>query len=162
MNINHSKKPKIALLFWLLTLAWLVVCLFLSSQNGTETGRLSMGLSQAIIRVLKLPPDLLSDINRHLRTVAHVIVFFVLALLGGCASGVSFKNFRTAPLWPLVPCAAIAVLDEVRKAYIPGRHCSYPEAMLNVAGCAMGCAVSFLILMIYHQRTAHKNDTNKE
>ena len=159
---RRTNKNKVALLFWVLTFAWLLVCIFLSSQNGTETGNLSLGLSEVIIRVLNLDPDKLNDFNSSLRTAAHVIVFFVLSFLGGCASGSSFPKRRLAVLWPFVPCAIVAVLDEVRKAHIPGRHCSYPEALLNVAGCAMGCAASLLIFLICSDRSAHKNDMNKE
>lgn len=159
---RRSNKNKVALLFWVLTFAWLLVCIFLSSQNGTETGNLSLGLSEVMIRVLNLESDKLNELNSNLRTAAHVIVFFILSFLGGFASGSSFLKRKFAALWPFVPCAIVAVLDEVRKAYIPGRHCSYPEAMLNVAGCAMGCAASLLILIIYSDRAAHKNDINKE
>ena len=159
---RRFNKNKVALLFWALTFAWLLVCIFLSSQNGTETGNLSLGLSKVIIRVLNLDPDKLNDLNSSLRTTAHVIVFFVLSFLGGCASGNSFPKKKIAVLWPFVPCAIVAVLDEVRKAHIPGRHCSYPEAMLNVAGCAMGCAASLLIFLICSDSAAHKNDMNKE
>ena len=38
----------------------------------------------------------------------------------------------------LVLCALIAAADEAHKALIPGRHCSWDEAGLNVLGAFLG------------------------
>ena len=158
-----SLKEKIIPAFlWVLTFAWLGLCYQLSSQNGTETGLVSLGVSQFIIQLLDLPQNTLHVLNANLRTAAHIIVFFVLTLLGGLASGTSTGKHRSAPLWPFVPCALFAVLDEVRKASIPGRHCSYPEAMLNVVGCALGCGAAYLICVAYRRIFADNHNTREK
>lgn len=154
-NRKKSERPW-SILLWGLTFLWLGICFILSSQNGTQTGQLSMGLSQFIIRLLELSQDSLYLLNSHLRTSAHVVVFWVLTLLGGCASGASSTQHRSAPLWPFFPGTLFAVLDEVRKANIPGRHCSFSEAGLNVIGCVLGCCTAYLICRVHRRRAFHK------
>ncbi len=154
-NRQKNERPW-NILLWMLTLLWFGICFVLSSQDGVQTGQLSMGLSRFVIRLLGLSQDSLYLLNSHLRTSAHVVVFWVLALLGGCACGASFTQNRSAPLWPFFPSALFAVLDEVRKANIPGRHCSFTEAGLNVIGCALGCCTAYLICRAHRRRALHK------
>ena len=98
MKNRQANKKCLALLLWALTFIWLGICVLLSSQNGTETGNLSIKISRFIIRFSGLSPDFLYPLNAHLRTAAHVMVFFVLALLGGCASRVPLTQHSFAPL----------------------------------------------------------------
>ncbi|MGI6498351.1 MAG: VanZ family protein [Oscillospiraceae bacterium] len=157
---SASKRRFLAGAFWALSFAWFVFCVFLSSQNGKETGSLSRGIAQAVIRFLGLSQSFLHPLNSYLRTGAHVAVFFVLTLLSGCASGASFPGRRSAPLWPFFPCVLFAVFDEVRKAGIPGRHCSFAEAGLNALGCVLGCTAAYLMFRRYNRRVsdrAHRN-----
>lgn len=70
-----------------------------------------------------------------LRRAAHVFLFAVLALLaalGFCWWGVGF-------------CAVWSVADEATKPFIPGRHCSAMDMLLNLAGVAAGLGVWALV-----------------
>lgn len=161
MKNRQANKKCLALLLWALTFIWLGICVLLSSQNGTETGNLSIKISRFIIRFSGLSPDFLYPLNAHLRTAAHVMVFFVLALLGGCASRVPLTQHSFAPLWFFFLCVLFSIFDEIRKAGIPGRHCSFAEAGLNVVGCVLGCGAAYLIFYIYNHRGSHKNLKSK-
>lgn len=156
MKSEQKSKRFWGLLLWTLTTIWFGVCFLLSSQNGTETGQLSLKASQFIIRLLGLSSNLLYPLNANLRMATHVIVFSVLSLLSGCASGVSLIRFRSAPLWTFPPCIVFAFYDEIRKANIPGRHCSFKEAGLNVVGCVLGCSVAYLIFRALNRSVSHK------
>ena len=58
-------------------------------------------------------------------------------------------------------CVLFSIFDEIRKAGIPGRHCSFAEAGLNVVGCVLGCGAAYLIFYIYNHRGSHKNLKSK-
>lgn len=164
MKSKQKNKRFWGLLLWALAAVWFGVCFLLSSQNGTETGQLSLKASQFIIRLLGLSSELLYPLNTYLRTAAHVIVFFVLSLLSGCASGVSFMRFRSAPMWTCPSCVIFAFYDEIRKANIPGRHCSPKEAGLNVVGCLLGCCAAYLIFSSLNRslpRKYHGTETRR-
>lgn len=149
-NIRHS--PPLALVLWILVLAWFALCFRLSSQTGEETGELSTALARTISERLELPEDSIPVLNRGLRTFAHFACFFVLAYLtcGACAA--TFPSYDRSFLWPLFPCILFGFLDEARKASIPGRHCSIPEAFLNALGCVLGCMALGAFLRVLCRR----------
>lgn len=73
-----------------------------------------------------------------LRRAAHVILFAALAVIAGLGFGT----------WGIVGVAAWAILDEVTKIPIPGRHfCLWPDVILNIIGCLLGTAIWLIIKM---------------
>lgn len=146
--MSKSKRIKVILIpfLWILVIAWIIVCFKLSSQYGVESGNFSLKISRNLICFFKLDDTLLYSLNKLLRTFAHIAVFAILTFIAGCACGVSAPTQKNSYLWPLLPCALLSIFDEIRKAYIPGRHCSFFEAALNVLGCIIGTLmVCFLI-----------------
>jgi VanZ family protein len=139
----------IRILLWALALAWLAVVLFLSSQNGEETAGLSLSIARFFGRLLGLTEGGISVFHLALRTAAHIAVYFLLGVLACGAAAATFPQKGHTAAWActLAVCAVIAVVDEIRKAAIPGRHCSFEEAGLNVLGCVLG---ALLILLIRH------------
>ena len=94
--------------------AWAAFSFFLSHQNGEATGRESRELAEKFR---------FTQINRMLRTSAHIILYFILGLLWIWCFGIN-----TLILIPV----SLAWLDESTKPLIPGRHYSLAEACLNI------------------------------
>ncbi len=148
-------KP-LPILMWLLTGAWLSVCLVLSSQTGVETTALSQRIAHFLARLLRRSDAAVRGLHGGLRTFAHFACFFVLCDLMSGALSATFPIRKCAYLWSLLPCVAFAFLDEMRKASIPGRHCSIPEACLNAVGCLLGCAAFRIVLGLLRRRDAER------
>ena len=151
-NAACTKRPA-CICLWALAFTWLLICVALSSQNGEASGKLSVSIARFLTKLLYLPDAKISDLNKGLRLAAHIFSFFVLCGLFSIASSITFYERATAFLWPVPFCALFAFLDEIRKAAIPGRHCSITEAWLNALGCVLGCAISAIILRILHRGT---------
>ena len=148
MKIFHTGNSKHLLLIcalWILAVAWLFVCITLSSQTGMETGKLSGSMASFFAEMFHLPRPQVPELNRNLRTIAHFICFFILSLLFGGACSATFQKSASAFSWPLLPCIAFAFIDEFRKADISGRHCSISEAWLNAAGSVLGTILLSLV-----------------
>jgi len=54
-------------------------------------------------------------------------------------------------------CGAIAVLDEVKKLLIVGRHLSWPEAGLNVLGVCAGVAIAAGLCRLVRRKRARRS-----
>lgn len=155
MKLFHTENSRHLLLIcalWTLDIAWFAVCITLSSQTGEETGKLSKSIASFFAEAIRLPQSQVPELNRKLRLIAHVFCFFILCALTGCACSATFPKSASAFSWPVLPCAVFAFIDEFRKAAIPGRHCSIPEAWLNVAGCVLGTIMLGLVLWMMHRR----------
>lgn len=156
---QNPKKLKHILLvstLWILAMVWWAICIGLSSQNGEDSGELSRSFASTVTEIFNLPNTSIMSVNRCLRTLAHVVCFFVLSGLIGCACAVTFPAHTLAFMWPLIPCILFAFWDEFRKAEILGRHCSIAEAWLNVLGCVLGCVVLGIFLWILRRKTAKR------
>lgn len=137
---------------WIMAFVWFMVCVGLSSQTGKETGELSKSIASFIAETIRLPSTSVPGLNKGLRLAAHFFCFFVLSILAGGACAVTFPSAASAFSWPFVPCVVFAFADEIRKVNIPGRHCSFPEAWLNVAGCTLGVIILGIILWLLRWR----------
>lgn len=148
----HARQPARTCILWMLAFVWLAVCVAVSSQTGEASGRLSMSIARFLAKLLHLSETEIPGLNKKLRLGAHFVSFFVLCGLFSMASSTTFHKHATAFLWPLPFCVLFAFLDEIRKAGIPGRHCSIDEAWLNTLGCVLGCAISGVILLALRRR----------
>jgi VanZ family protein len=115
----------------------------MSSQNGTQTAQTSLPLSRFVIWLLGLPGTALKPVDRHLRTLAHFAGFFVLGGAAYVSARVTWPGRRRRVAWIIALCGAAAVLDEVKKIFITGRHLSWPEAGLNLLGLLCGVMLAY-------------------
>lgn len=104
---------------------FIVECV-LSHTPGDRSGRQSETLAK------------LSGVDEVLlRRSAHVFLFLVLGALAG--AGFGWIGIGSAAVW--------AVVDELTKPLIPGRHFSWIDVGLNLAGVAVGVG---LWLVVYN------------
>lgn len=142
---------------WLISIIWLGVCLFLSWQKGDDTAGLSGTIATAVKRVINvfgIEIDL-NILHQWLRQAAHVLVFFVAGILFYCSFWHSMMESSRRGLYSLLVtillCSLFAVIAEVGKLWIPGRHLQWSETLLNVIGIVCGAGITGLIhLARYH------------
>lgn len=144
MIISLRSKRYISIaIWWSLTLGWLALCLFLSWQTGEDTGRLSLAVTHFLMKILHLVGITPEETAFHmlLRKCAHVGVFFIAGLLF-CGATESLWKLRPVRGWVHLLCGAavtlLALLADVPKIWIPGRHLQWSESCLNAAGALAG------------------------
>lgn len=153
------RRKLLTIILWLIALGWAAFCLFLSWQPGEDTGAFSMRIAQFLLGVLSrfgMEPDPMA-FHMGLRLSAHFAVFFVSGLLFAAALGVSLPRDGRwnglAFLAAALICSVTAVLAEVAKLKIPGRHLQWDEAMLNVAGVVCG---TLIVWGVFALSAAHR------
>jgi len=110
----------------------------MSSQIGPATAKTSMRLTTLIIRLLDISTTKKVLIDHLLRTLAHFIGFFILGVLSNSTARITFPNQKQKLILIFGICSLIALLDEIKKIYIVGRHLSWAEAGLNLLGVLCG------------------------
>lgn len=116
-------------LFLFLTFVWFIFMTWLSHQNGEHTRETSLGLAE---KLAFLNVDI-QELNRQLRCMAHVTVFFVLTVLLSLT-----LYYGQKPIGILLFAAFWAWADERTKPWIEGRHFSWFDVSLNLLGVAIG------------------------
>jgi VanZ family protein len=126
-----------------LLFAWLALTIFLSEQSGSESARLSNGLTKFIIDLFGLNVSV-ARISGVIREMAHFAIHFVLAILAYRAFMTIAKE-KLSVLISLFFCGAIAVFDEITQAHIGGRAYELFDLTLNLLGVTLGLLIGFLV-----------------
>lgn len=143
--MDKRNKTRI-ILSWLAILVWGIIAFSLSRQDGASTKSLSVGLTMQILRLyyrFGFSANL-ELIHSFLRKLAHVVIYLGF---GGLLYHAFACTWRKRPGWMLgissLLCMAIASVDEMQKALIPGRHCDPEEILLNCIAALAGNLIAY-------------------
>lgn len=139
----------LSIFLWMFSLGWLTLLVCMSSQDGPTTLSTSMVLARFAMRLFGIAAAKLSQVNQMLRTLAHFIGFLILGGAVYLSVRVTWPCQRHLTVAAVVLCSVVAVLDELKKVFINGRHLSWAEAGLNVLGVICGVALSLGIRRLW-------------
>lgn len=157
LQSNKKSGNKITgMLAWLFTAAWMLVIFMLSAQPGTQSGSLSMGITQVVLRVIgfvfpldpetSANPDWLYNLDGVIRECAHGAAYFILALFAAKAlKTCRLKGRLKLVLLTLAFCAVYAVSDEIHQLFVPGRACELFDFEVDMLGAVCSLAISQLV-----------------
>lgn len=124
---------------WIVAFFWCLLCVFLSSQKLSDTTQLSTVLTHFILKVFHLPgQSYYTPVFDGFRLAAHVIIFSVLSILICITFLMSFGSRRNAYRCTFGIGIFFSIMSELGKNFIPGRHCSISDMILNLLGCILG------------------------
>ena len=142
-------------IYFLPAVLWLGIIFFLSGQTGEQTASLSLSIARWLARFF--PGASEAGLHMWLRKLAHIGVYFVEGALLFPALRRTLRSAGKGFAATLVLCALIAAADEAHKALIPGRHCSWDEAGLNVLGAFLGAGAVLIAGALRARRKKQRN-----
>lgn len=126
-------------LLLLITIAWFIFMTVLSHQPGSQTVELSSKVVNEIAAVAVKKPT--GRLHVFTRESAHLVCFFILSVL----------SYFTCNEWRVPFRYVFALLifwcycDEWTKQFVPGRHYSSFDVVLNLIGASAGALLPHLI-----------------
>ena len=126
---------------WSIPICWFILIIFLSTQSGEDSGKLSLWIAEHLIG--DVPPE---SVHIFIRNAAHFGTHFVLAALTYIAAKPDLKK---PPLFCLVACSIVAICDETIQCLIPGRYLELTDISLNL----LGIIAAILSCVIVDKRT---------
>ncbi len=159
------KKEWLPRLIWTAcTAAWFIFMLYLSHENPTDSGKVSVSVADKVVGGTvdtsgmhwQEREALYGGVRNFIRGTAHVFVFSVLAVL----------VYFTVRAWKLNPLLGVgfllvwAVSDELLKLLTAGRHCDAEDILKNVVGAAIGVLVAQLTVYSINKKRS-KNGKNQ-
>lgn len=137
---------KYILTFILLT--WIALLLHLSFENGTATAKTSYDFTKAVLHFFfgdDVSWQMIVLWDGRFRLAAHFVIFFLYEILGIAVLKTYDLPYSLA--WVLGGLSGIffAVITEVGKLQIAGRHCDLQEMGLNIAGVFLGMMVMLAV-----------------
>jgi len=136
---------------WAAAAAWLAMLAFLTLQGGDDTSALSLSIARWLAAILKQISHYevsTFTLNMALRKSAHIFVFFVLGILMANAIRTTFiaVKLRLIGAAAGAVCAIIALSCEFSKTFIPGRHCQWDEAALDIVAALVGVLIFMALI----------------
>ncbi|MBQ3293862.1 VanZ family protein [Candidatus Saccharibacteria bacterium] len=138
--------------WWSLFAIWLVLTVYLSSQNGSGSSDVSSWLADKLWRASNVVTKALLDRGMsfatfHLlvRKLAHFTVHLFLAFFAVRASAWSFSQRREGLRFAWILSICLAVFDEAIQLLAPGRVSALLDGGINLAGVTLGALISSLL-----------------
>ncbi len=144
--VTNLKKQKQPIVFFLIVLATAAALFFFSSQDRTETNRLSGSIARQILTFLGVEPSGATWQTVHwvIRKSAH---FFLFSLLGSGIMGIVCFYRKKQPFLLAVPIGVLlAAADELHQLFASGRFANVRDVVLDGAGVLFGCALTYAFL----------------
>lgn len=169
MNQYLKKTSKETAYKWamtIFTIIWFVFMLFLSHENGDESGKITGNIAekigQATIETENMPwyekEAAFNNINLTIRSLAHVVVFCVFSIL----VVLTVRAWKKRQLYAIFFLAFWSVGDEFLKYFTDGRHCDFVDILKNLIGVLIGNGIIFILIFIKNKikRRGISNGTN--
>lgn len=137
----NKRRTVCSVIFWILSVAVMIIIFLFSSDNGDESKELSENFLELII-------EYLGNIVSHnvLRKIAH---FTEYAALGFCLCGAIHFTFNKRKIYiPLIPCILYAASDEIHQYFVPERACRIFDVFVDSCGSLVGILVFTAVIII--------------
>jgi VanZ family protein len=143
-------------LWWILTATWAVTIFNLSRasfSSASSSKFFSMALEWLSISILPQNLNLLNTLLRksaHLTEYAGLAVFLYNSLKR--AEGPAWSG-KTA-FWALLASGGYSLTDEFHQFFVPGRHASLLDCLIDTTGAFLGLFVLFNLFLVFRLKQA--------
>ena len=133
-------------MMWCLLLFWIWLCFYLSLQKLSGTTKLSSTITKTLLQLFHLSGQTYyMPLFDGFRLAAHVLVFTVLSMLIYGALFLTKKNRKKIFALSFAIGILASVASEWAKLFVPGRHCSISDMILNFLGCILGLGLIYIV-----------------
>lgn len=141
------------LILWILVISCMGTIFFFSSQEASESRKISSGLIKTFVRVLdfnnKLNETQIDTIAKNLtfivRKGAHFSIYAILCIL----LALLLREYSIYGKWRFIlsvlVCFLYACSDEIHQVFVPGRSGEIRDIVIDTCGAITG----FLILLCF-------------
>ncbi len=149
VNLKKITITRRALMWWIVSVAWIVLAVYLSGQNGSDSATLSGGIASSSFDFIRriFPGLLYVRFSFLVRKLAHFAIHAILAFALYRASINSSRHRRkcVALAVTLLIALTVALIDELIQLEAPGRYSTATDAGINVFGAFIGTFISSII-----------------
>lgn len=132
-------------IIWIVAVIWVLLCFYLSSQKLTGTTKLSDVITHIILKIFHLPGQAYyMPFFDGVRLAAHVLIFAVLSMLICGALFLTIEKKKRIYLISFAIGILFSIGSELGKLFVPGRHCSISDMILNFLGCFLGIGLIYI------------------
>lgn len=145
-------KNIVRIISFILLITWMIIVFLFSAQDATASSEVSGGLTETVLKILKVPEEHMENSEILIRKLAH----FSIYAIGGI---IAFWHIATynIDIFKIVFLSQIfgmlyAITDEIHQYFIPGRACQLRDVTIDALGVATGIVAGLIINKIRREK----------
>lgn len=158
MNMPKKRGWVGTTLLWVFALAWAAMLFFFSGQNANESGRLSLKVTEYVMKLFPSLPFELDQVHIFVRKTAHFCIFALEGFLLGLAMMKTLPERWLGGALAILSCAVVAVLNEYHQSFSVGRSCEVRDMIIDSCGALLGVLVGALLLYLIDRISRRKRN----
>lgn len=132
-----------------MVLIWMTIIFILSSQPADQSGNLSMGVTEFIIRpATSTDAAVTNRLNHMVRKNAHLFTYLILGILVMNAVRRSGMSGYGAITVSLGICVLYAISDELHQLFVAGRGAQTRDVLIDCTGALLGISLYGLVVRV--------------
>ncbi len=145
--------------WWLATVAWAVLIFHLSTPTYSTTHSITLLARLLVFFEVSVSPTTLAVLNSLIRTVAHLTVYAIFALLlyRSCHGQKRFGWNPSLAVLSVSIAALYSVTDEYHQSFTSTRGASVVDCFLDTTGAASGILFAYFSIRFSSWRTGTKS-----
>lgn len=126
----------------LLVIGWFLIIFYLSNMNTNESNTKSKETINKVVETTQIvtkdnypkekQEQLVESLNKPLRKIMHITVYFILALL--LINSLNLNNIKHKYLITIIICIIYALTDEYHQTLIHGRTGQLSDVIIDTLG----------------------------
>lgn len=163
---NYKLKIKTkSYIFFIMTLVWMSLIFYFSSQPGSISSVQSDGVKDLILKGFSSSSEVFNYINNSgfimfvIRKSAHMFLYFVLSILVYLLSKSMTNEFTISVKISMFVSIIYAATDEIHQLYVVGRSGQLKDVWIDSIGVFVGI-IFISIIYIYKTKKVSKNIEN--
>lgn len=161
---NYKLKIK-SFIFFIMTLTWMSLIFYFSSQPGSISSVQSDGVKDLILKGFSSSSEVFDYISNSgfvmfvIRKSAHMFLYFVLSILVYLLSKSMTNEFTISVKISMFVSIIYAATDEIHQLYVVGRSGQLKDVWIDSIGVFVGI-IFISIINIYKTKKVSKNIEN--
>lgn len=162
------KRYRFGILFIILTILWMGVIFYFSSQTGTDSAQMSDPITNTTTQIIvpdydKLPApekkEIYDTTSLVIRKIAHYTEYAILALLVYFSFYFFSKRKYLNYGFSLLIAVLYAVSDEFHQSFIANRTAVFNDVLIDSLGAlTMILVIALIERLVYLKKSGKKND----
>ncbi len=130
---------------FVLLILWMVIVFLFSAQDATASSKVSGGLTETVLEILKVPEEHMENAETLIRKLAHFSIYAIGGVITIWHIGTYKISTPKAVLLSQTFGILYATTDEIHQYFVPGRACQLRDVTIDALGVATGIVAVLII-----------------
>ena len=160
MKQGRGGSRRLRLLWYIPAVLWMVLIFRMSGQNGTQSGSLSLRVTEEVVDVIEEVrqggeedrQQLISLLHTPIRKMAHMAEYAILSIFLMLAFSATMRSVPAITL--SIPASFLyACSDELHQRFVLQRAGQFTDVLIDMVGVIAAVLLAFALLALRERKT---------